>query len=216
VRTITDIAHTNTTSDTLVVLLPGAYNSPEDFLREGFVSAVRERGLSIDIVLADMNLECITDGTAHKQLREEIIQPARHNGYLRIWLIGISIGGFMATLYADYHPGEIDGLGLIAPYPGSRMITETINASGSLLVWSPEKIAEEDYETRFWYWLKQHATNDVEVYLGYGIEDRFATAHAEMSTVIPSHQVCSLPGGHDWQAWKRIWLEFLDRGIFKQ
>lgn len=161
-----------------------------------------------------MNLENITDGTALSQLRQEIIHPARQTGYKNIWLTGISIGGFMATLYADYFAGEIDGLCLIAPYPGSRMITEKINASGSLLDWSPAEIANDDYEARFWLWLKNHAAQNVEVYLGYGSDDRFATAHVEMSTVVPPHHTYCLPGGHDWLTWKKIWLEFLDRGIF--
>lgn len=215
-RIITDLAQPDAIATTLAVLLPGAYNTPEDFQREGFVTLVRKRSIPIDITLADMNLECITNGTALTQLREEIIHPTRQNGYENIWLIGISIGGFMATLYADYYPGEIHGLGLIAPYPGSRMITETIKANGGLLDWSPEKISSEDYEARSWYWLKQHATEGSKVYLGYGSEDRFATAHTEMSTVIPPHRAIRIPGGHDWQTWKNIWSEFLDRGIFSQ
>ena len=120
----------------------------------------------------------------------------------------------MASLYADSYPGEINGVCLIAPYPGSRMITEQISASGGYLQWSADAIDADDHEARVWHWLKHHARQDIDIYLGYGNEDRFAAAHAEMSAVVPPEQVYVMPGGHDWPTWKKIWLQFLDQSAF--
>jgi len=213
-RTITDRAHPDHITESMIVFLPGAYDTPEDFQREGFTRSIRERKLAIDVVLADMNLECISDGTALSQLREEIIFPAREEGYRHIWLVGISIGGFMAVHYADQFDREIDGLCLIAPYPGSRIITETIITSGGILKWSPEGNQLDDHETRFWYWLKEHASHGFDVYLGYGSDDRFARAHTEISKLVPHQRTLIMPGGHDWKTWKRIWEGLLETGIF--
>jgi pimeloyl-ACP methyl ester carboxylesterase len=215
-RTITDLVHADAIAPTLAVLLPGAYDTPEDFQREGFIAAVRERALPVDVVLADMNLECITDGTALALLRDTIINPARRAGYREIWLTGISIGGFMATLYADHHPGEVDGLCLIAPYPGNRMITAEISAGGGILGWSPGEIAADDHERRVWRWLKNHGARSPTLHLGYGSKDRFAAAHSAMAAALPPERVYVLPGGHDWRTWRDIWMRFLDSGVLTQ
>jgi len=215
-RTVTDLIRTDTIASTLAVLLPGAYGIPEDFQREGFISALRERDLPVDVVLADMNLECITDGSALALLRNTIIRPARDAGYRTIWLIGISIGGFMAMAYVDRHPGEIDGICLIAPYPGNRMITNEISASGGILGWSPSLIPEEDHERRVWHWLKNHAACPTTVHIGYGENDRFAAAHSAMSAALPPERVHALPGDHDWPTWRDIWIRFLDTGVIAQ
>lgn len=211
-RILTDLAHADASAPTLAVLLPGAYDTPEDFQREGFITAVRQRALAVDLVLADMNLECITDGTALALLRDTIIGPARGVGYGTIWLIGISIGGFMATLYADHHPGEVDGLCLIAPYPGNRMITGEISSDGGILDWSPNEITVDDHERQVWSWLKNHGAGPTTLHLGYGSEDRFAAAHTLMSAALPPARVHVIPGGHDWPTWRTIWMRFLDSG----
>ena len=43
-------------AETLLVLLPGAYDTPQDFVREGSVQAVRERGLPHDLLLPDAHI----------------------------------------------------------------------------------------------------------------------------------------------------------------
>ena len=211
-RTLAHPARPGARASVLTVLLPGAYGKPEDFQREGFISAVRERGLPADVVIADMNLEYITGGNALTLLRDTVIAPARSAGYRHIRLAGISIGGLMAMAYADHYPGEVDGLCLIAPYPGSRTVAAEIDAAGGVRAWSPGDIARDDFERRVWRWLKNHAAGPATVYLGYGAEDRFAAAYATMAAVLPADRICVVPGRHDWDAWRKIWERFLDRG----
>jgi pimeloyl-ACP methyl ester carboxylesterase len=212
-RTITDLVHCDAISPTLAVLLPGAYDTPEDFQRHGFIAAVRERALAVDMVLADMNLQCITGGTALPSLQTTIIEPARAAGYPNIILVGISIGGFMAAMHADRYPGAVNGLCMIAPYLGNRIITGEIAAAGGILGWSPGGLAADDHERRAWRWLKSSTAGATTVHLGYGSGDRFAAAHGMLAGVLPPERVQVVPGGHDWPTWRAIWDRCLDRGF---
>jgi pimeloyl-ACP methyl ester carboxylesterase len=133
-------------------------------------------------------------------------------GHQEIWLAGISIGGFIAIDYADRHPGRIDALCLLAPYPGNRMVTGEIGAAGGIHQW-PGDAAEDDAERRVWRWMKHHRRLPAapRVHLGYGQDDRFAPGLRLMAEALPADCVDAVPGGHDWPAWRRLWGNFLDR-----
>ena len=78
----------------LVVMLPGAYSVPRDFIDQGFVSRLHAQGFAVDVALADAHLGYAANGTLLERLRDDVIVPARREGYRRIWLVGISLGGF--------------------------------------------------------------------------------------------------------------------------
>ena len=48
-RTILEPAQTGVMAPTRVLLLPAAYTSPDDFLREGFVGAAREENQKVAV-----------------------------------------------------------------------------------------------------------------------------------------------------------------------
>lgn len=203
-------------ADTLVVLLPGVYDTPEDFQRSGFVTAVRARHLPVDLILADAHLGYYSDHTLIARLREDIIAPARRT-YRHVWLLGISLGGFGALAYAMEHPGDVDGLLLIAPYLGNRGIQQEILVGGGLDRWQPGPLAADDSERRLWRWLADrtaagHAARPT-IWLGYGRDDRFAAAHRMLAGTLPPAHTTELPGGHDWTTWRHLWDAFLDREV---
>ena len=101
-------------SDTLLVFLPGAYLKPDEFEREGFISAVRERHLAADSLLVDADVSYYYDQTLSERLHADVIEPQRALGYKSIWLVGISIGG---------HPS-------IAVLPGALALAESLGARG--------------------------------------------------------------------------------------
>ena len=47
----------------LIVLLPGAYMTPEDFEKAGFFAAVSQRQLALDITAVDLDFAAISGGT---------------------------------------------------------------------------------------------------------------------------------------------------------
>lgn len=207
---VTDFASPGQRADVLMLLLPGACHGPRDFIEAGFVSSVRERGLSMDIVMAVLAFEHVADASAADQLHADLLAPVRAD-YREIWLAGISIGGYVAMACAQRHADIADGLLLIAPYPGNRMTTNEIRAAGGLAAWSPAHVAEDDTERCNWRWLKTRSMGRPEVHLAYGCADRFADSHAMMAETLPPSQVLRTPGDHVWPVWRRLWDDFLDR-----
>ena len=216
-RHIIDLAEQDQLADTLIILLPGAYQSPEDFINEGFVKAVRERKLAIDIYMAELSFNDIANQNALSEIHDSLIQPSIVSGYQYIWLAGISIGGYITMAYADQYANQLAGLLLLAPYPGNRMTTAEIAYAGGVQSWNPETIPDEDTERGNWYWLKTHANTEVgnicpiEVHLGYGMQDRFAESHLMMAQALPAQNVDKILGDHVWPVWLQLWNQFLDK-----
>ena len=109
----------------LVVMLPGAYSRPVEFVDEGFVDALRQGGMAADVVIADAHMGYVADRSIIRRVREDVVLPARQAGYRQVWLVGISLGGFAALGYAVQHGAEIDGVLALAPYLGSRRLLPT-------------------------------------------------------------------------------------------
>ena len=198
-----------------MVMIPGAYQAPEDFQAAGFLSAIRERHLDIDIVLVAPELAHLTDRLVLAQLRHQVVLPARSSGCVEVWIAGISMGGFLALLYAADHPNELDGICLIAPYLGNRMIAAEISRFQSLANWNA-RIAdvqdELEEERRVWrYIASQMPYRPPRHYLGFGREDRFAIAQRLVACQLPPQSVDVIDGGHDWSVWRQLWDRFLDR-----
>jgi pimeloyl-ACP methyl ester carboxylesterase len=200
-----------TGAPTLLVLLPGAYMQAADFEQAGFFATVARRGLPLDLLAVDLDLASISGGMARPMLEAQIIAPARRQGYEKIWLGGISLGGLLALCHHADTPGSIDGLCLLAPYPGSRLTTGAIARAGGLSVWQASSEEREDPEFRVWRWL-QNPPADFPVFVGYGTEDRFAGRMAQLAACFPADDRCTVPGGHDWPAWQLLWEHFLDSG----
>ena len=193
----------------LIIMLPGAYMKPEDYEKSGFFRAICERQLKLDIVTVDLDLEAISSGAALPALQREIIEPARAQGYQKIWLGGISLGGLLALCHNADTPGAVDGLCLIAPYPGSRLTTNAIARAGGLTKWQPTSEEMTDPEFRAWHWLQNPPTG-FPVFVGYGTEDRFAEGMQQIAECFPPASRCALPGDHDWPVWQLLWEHFLD------
>jgi pimeloyl-ACP methyl ester carboxylesterase len=201
-----------TLAATRVALLPGAYQGPDDFVRSGFVSAVRARKLPVDIVLVDLGFEHVSDRSVVQRLHARIVEPARAAGCARLWLAGISLGGFVALNYAACYPGQVDGICLIAPYLGNRIITGEIQRSGGVQRWEPGPLAKHDDERTVWSLIKSRPPAP-QLYLGYGRSDRFESDHRLLASVLPAESVDVIDGGHDWPVWRRLWERFLDRRL---
>jgi pimeloyl-ACP methyl ester carboxylesterase len=208
VRSLFCAAKSGVAAPTLMIWLPGAYHSSEDFLDAGFATAVSQRRISLDLRFVDLELQHLGDRSPLARLRSEVMLPGRASG-ARVWLGGISLGGLFALDCAATYPGEFDGLCLLAPYLGNRLLTGEIAAAGGLAAWEPGELAEADQERRIWRYLKTDAKSQP-LCLGYGRNDRFAAAHALLAETLPADSVDIVAGGHDWRAWTTLWENFLD------
>ena len=199
----------------LVVLLPGAYSKPEEFVQEGFVAALRQRGVAADVTVVDAHLGYFTDGTVLQRLRDDVVLPARAAGYRSVWLVGISLGGFAALGYAARHGSDIDGVLAIAPYPGTAALQrEIVNAGGPQAWRQAANLAQPDLERDIWRWLSGDMSGrQPPIYLGYGRDDRFAKGLELMASTVPAGHTSTVPGGHDWAPWRALWNGWLERGL---
>jgi pimeloyl-ACP methyl ester carboxylesterase len=143
------------------------------------------------------------------QLREEVILPARAQGYDQVWLLGISLGGFGSLLYASEHADDIDGLILLAPYVGDDKIIRDVKASGRIADWNPDGKGFPDHEVAVWRWLQQEMANPngKPIVLGYGRSDRLAEAYTPLVEVMNSNRVYARDGNHKWTTWRPLWQE---------
>lgn len=212
-RVLSEPALPGAIAATRVLLLPGAYNGPEDFVQADFVTEVRRRALPLDLVMAEINLQHLTDRTILRRIRHELVLPARAQGCRSIWICGISLGGFIALAYADRYVGEIDGLCLLAPYLGNQIVTGEIARAQGLASWQPGELAADDDERRVWRFIQSHRSQPTSLHLGYGEQDRFAASHRMMAAALESANVQVVPGGHDWSAWRPLWSRFLENTL---
>lgn len=208
-RSLLHAAASGMVAATRIVCLPGAYHTPEDFLTAGFDHSVRERGLPIDLLFVDIEMQHLGDRCALARLKSDVVAPARALGCQSIWFAGVSLGGLIALDYAASNPDDLTGVCVLAPYLGNRMLLAEIARPPGLAAWAAGELAEADEERRIWRFLQRrgHASR---LYLGFGREDRFADAHRLMAQALPPTAVDVIPGGHDWRTWTTLWENFLD------
>jgi pimeloyl-ACP methyl ester carboxylesterase len=216
-KTHLQLAQDDSRSDTLLVFLPGAFLKPEEFEREGFISAVRERDLAADALLVDADVSYYYDQTFIDRLHDDILLPQRAMGYRSIWLVGISIGGFGALIHELARPGAVDGIVALAPYLGRRPLGAEIHKAGGLRAWkAPEgPPPDQEVDRKLWPWLQQYAASKPAkglppLYLGFGLADRFAANHRLLADALPAGRVFTTEGGHDWPQWSQLWRKVLD------
>lgn len=205
-------------ADTLVVMLPGRFDRPQDFVREGLVADLKRQRPDVDLLLADAHLGYYMDRSVLDRLREDVVRPARRQGYRQVWLAGISLGGFGALGYTARHGaepgGEIDGVLAIAPYLGSDDVIQAIGREGGPRRWlgSPAKLAANDLEQDLWRWLAEPQGDAPPVFLGFGRGDRMGSAHRLAAGLLPPGRVMQVNGGHDWAPWRTLWQQWLAQG----
>ena len=213
----------STRAPVLLVLLPGAHMAPEELQREGFVHAVRQRGLAVDMMLVDSHLGYVYDGSLFERLYHDVLAPAHAQGWHRIWLAGISLGAYAAMGCAMRHPSLVEGVLAIAPYVGRQGLVQEIAAARaqgrSLQQWllssSPRTgtNGEPDADHALWQWLVQRPSDAPPLHLAYGLQDRFVAGHELMAQTLPPQRVSTAPGGHDWPPWRSLWAQWLDQGL---
>ncbi|HLT38875.1 MAG TPA: alpha/beta hydrolase [Enhygromyxa sp.] len=199
---------------TLVVMLPGAGDRVGVFDEHGFVTAMRDSGMTVDVLEVDAHFGYYKTRTLLERIEQDVLAPNRDK-YDELWLVGISLGGFGALLTAWTYPEDVDGMILMAPYMGRRKTLNTISKAGGLEAWQPPATVdrEDGWDIELWRMLKQIAEADgvgkPKLYLMYGEDDFGARAHDMLAAALPASQVRRIPGGHAWTTWEALWLAFV-------
>ena len=201
---------------TLLVILPGQGMTMRELDQEGFVAAAHAAHLAVDVLLVDAHLGYYKDRSVLERLRIDVVAPAQAADFSSIWMAGVSLGGLGALLYADAHPGDIDGLLTLAPYLGEPDAVTAIIRDGGLQRWKAPRgpLPDSEIGPQAWRSLQKlvrtgEGSSPPPLYLGYGLSDRFAPMAHVLAEALPPSRVFTAPGGHDWDPWLGLWQRML-------
>lgn len=214
VNAIYDVAPVAPGERILLLMLPGAKNTPQQLAENGFIRALRERELAVDVLVLDAHVDLYLNRLQVERLLHDTLDEARAHGYRRIWLLGISLGGTGAMLCATQRTAVIEGMFLLAPFLGTRGIIAEVEAAGGLRRWQAGEIESRDHERALLEQIRRSPLDTDEfpsIYLGYGSEDRYRGASILLSERLVQHRVTVMPGGHDWATWIALWHVLLDK-----
>jgi S-formylglutathione hydrolase FrmB len=202
----------------LIVLLPGRRDRLGAYRAHEFPAMARQAGVSADFLDVDAHLAYYANESITRRLRDDVIEPARAKGARRIWIVGISMGGLGAILYAREH-GDLTGVLALAPFLGDTE-PHLVSGAGGLGRYTPgEKREVADYERGLWSWLKRFTAEGAShppVYLGWGTEDDLAPADKLLADALPPGRVFTARGRHDWRTWTDLWRQFLRAGVLQR
>ena len=196
----------------LLVLLRGMGADNTIFAKEGIIDDIRIRHLPFDVVAPDAHFGYYQSQTIEIRLKEDIIDPARRQGYEHIWLAGFSMGGLGSLLYLRKYPGDVDGVLLTGPYLGGGGIHREIRRAGGVSTWQQTSDDPQDWERMIWSWIKNYdPATTPPIWLGYGENDDVtADGPPLLASVLPAERVFTVPGDHDIATFKAIFLRHLD------
>jgi len=191
---------------TLVIVLPGFGADAKDLQKHGIADAVHKHWPEADVLLTSATFAYYKHRNVISRLDEDVVGPARLQGYKQIWLAGASVGGMGVLFYEYAHPGEMAGLVLLAPWLGSSGTLEEIRNAGGVSGWDPGPVPtdvnDDNYQHELWRVAKHWSADPASagrVWLICGTDDRLrATSELLAPAIAPSHFL-ELPGGHHWE-----------------
>ncbi len=206
--------HANGEKKKLLIFLRGAGGGHEIFEEKGLVKQVINRKLPFDMVAPDAHFGYYKHEILGKRLHQDIILPAKVDGYDEIWIAGTSMGGLGALMFLTDYADDVQGVILLSPFLGWGGIIEEIKEAGGIAVWQPGRHTIKDWQRYLWNWLKQYdasATKTPAIYLGYGDDDFFTEGQQLLAGILPKGHTVIVDGGHTYSTLKKLWSAYLDK-----
>lgn len=193
-----------------MLLLPGRWSPPEEFVQFGIVDIIQKERPLARILAPDLHLGYYMRGVADACLHEEIIGPAKKQG-LRVTIIGVSMGGLGALSYSLRFPGEVDEMLLLSPFVGDKDLVAEIERAGGLEKWeSPVGTPRSKAEAlqKMWIEMKRQwlprAGPPFPIAIAVGKSDRLLASNQFFTrSILQPYQLIEIQGGHDWACWKQ-------------
>lgn len=195
----------------LVVVLPGFGDRPRTFEREGLVATLQDASPGTEILVVDAHYGYYARRVLPRRIVQDVLIPAKARGQ-RVWLVGVSMGGFGALLTAKKHPDLVDGLVLLSPYLGHNDVQMEIARAGGLRRWEPPAVGN-DHSIELWRWLKGYASGASRppLVVGYATGERLSWGIEQLVPVLDRDLVVRTSGRHEWATWRRLWPDVLAR-----
>ncbi len=196
-------------TSTLVVWLPGRGDTMADFERQGIGATMREARVKADVIVVDAHLGYYLKHTITDRLRADVLEPARQQGYRRIVLVGVSLGGLGALLNERDNPGLVDALVLLAPNLGdNKDFFDWIASAGGPTRWAPGHDPQNgDVYEQIWTFLGTYSSRLPATWLFSGNSDRYGRGQRFLAELLPAARVTTTSGGHDWPTWHALWRD---------
>ena len=199
-------------ADELIVLLPGRFSRPEEFVKTGFLDQVRHFNPKARVEIPDLHLTYYIGRSVDTRLEEDVIIPARKRGVKKISLVGISMGGLGSLLHAVRKEERVDEIVMLSPFAGKDGVIEEIASRESLAHWdAPDPLNKRDYSRLLWRELKGKWSEPSErpkLYLGCGTEDDLlGTSQLLAREFVPSQNVIYMKGDHEWATWTELYKQ---------
>ncbi|MGH8461653.1 MAG: alpha/beta fold hydrolase [Stenotrophobium sp.] len=193
---------------TLVIVLPGFGSDAEDLRKHKIAAAVHQHWPQADVLLTSATFAYYKRRNIISRLDQDVVGPARSQGYKQIWLAGASVGGMGVLFYEYQHPGEMTGLVLLAPWLGSADTLDQIRKAGGIREWDPGPVPSvvdnDNYQRELWRVAKDWSQNSAlasRVWLICGSDDRLLPTSRLLATALPASHYIELPGGaHNWSS----------------
>jgi pimeloyl-ACP methyl ester carboxylesterase len=198
--------HYRQANTTLVVLLHGRGGKAANFAIHGTVEQILSCAPGANVFGANSHFGYYRERSLSARLHADIIRPARAAGVTRVWLLGISMGGFGSLVYQLHHPDEVDGIILMAPYLGEWDELEAWLADPAAYRAPGEPIFAE-----IWRELDSMQPRDRRITLAYGEADEMRRQQRWLAGLLAEDRVVTAPGGHRWTVWQTLWPQALQR-----
>lgn len=202
-----------------MVFLPGRADSLADFEREGLVAIMREAGIQADAIVVDAHLRYYLKKTVVERLRDDVLLPARQQGYRRIVLVGVSLGGLGALLTERDRPGSVDALVLLAPFLGGKdKLFDAIEAAGGPSAWAKGRDPlAGSIDEQIWTFLGTKTSALPPTWILGGTEDQYTRGHRLFATLLFANHSTFIPGAHEWPVWRELWRQVCrESGVFAE
>lgn len=200
----------------LVVMLPGRGDDLDSLGKHGIAQTIHRQWRDADVILTGLTMPFYREGRAARRLHDEVLSPAGTRRYDEVWLAGISLGGLGALMYDRAYPGEIDGMLLISPYLGDKLLYREIEGAGGLDRWQPgpvQAFTPETYQRELWRYIKRWSGSTQRagsIWVAYGDKERFRDRIGLLAAQLPPGHAFELPGHHDWTLWQPAATTLLD------
>ena len=192
-------------TDELLIVLPGATDTPADLEEHGVIQTLRDAGCDWDILVAYRLAPSYILGDVVADLRGDVV--AQGDRTRRVWL-ALSAGGLVAFDYARVYPDHVDRLVAFAPFLGPDVIIDEIFEAGGLAEWTPEPPIEQIERT--WFWLRGYAKDEPRppLDLYWGMADPFKRTIGLLAEALPEERRHTLPGDHEWPTFIAMFAAF--------
>lgn len=192
----------------LVIFFPGYRDKIEAFQRHGFIQLLNHYYPQADSVVIDSHIAYFEDQTLVIRIYEDIISPAIENGYQKIILVGVSLGG-LGALWTSYELRDhIDSIVLFAPYLAGADAEREIENYGSINAWVRTFDGLPNKNQQVWYWINSLLVEEKfkqSIILAYGRNDRLASLADLLAGELPISNVMTNEGSHKWKDWAQLW-----------